>query len=234
MTSDKLQQNILSTYFSLRMGMVVLSAALPIVLSVGGKLGGLDLLTSMSAYYGAQDGLMRNWLVGILWAVGAFLYLYKGFSTLENVLLNLAGLFAVAIAMIPCHCWEGALGDSSTRHAIAAISFFVSMAGVCLFCAGDTIGLLPDQKTKDAFHRRYRLIGTLLVLSPLAAVAISYVFRQFENYKFFVEAFGVWTFAAYWLVKSRELSITSAEKRALRGQLENRRGRGVVPTTQGQ
>jgi hypothetical protein len=131
--------------------------------------------------------------------------------------------------MIPCNCWHPADGDTSTVHAVVAISFFVCMAGVCLFCAGDTINLLPDRKKKDAYHRSYRLIGTLLVLSPLAAVAVSYVFPQFENYKFFVEAFGVWMFAAYWLVKSRELSITSAEKRALHGQVENRRGRGLVP-----
>jgi hypothetical protein len=229
MTSDKLQKNILSTYFTLRMGIVVLSVALPLILYFGGKLGGINLLNSMSAYYGDDNGLMRNWLVGILWAVGSFLYLYKGYSTPENVLLNLAGVFAVSVAMIPCNCWDGALGDSSTLHAVVAVSFFLSMAAVCLFCAGDTISLLPDQKTRDRFHRGYRLIGTLLVLSPLAAIAVSYVFRQFENYKFFVEAFGVWIFAAYWAVKSRELSITSAEKRAMYGQLENRRGRGVVP-----
>ena len=229
MTSDKLQKNILSTYFTLRMGIVVLSVALPLILYFGGKLVGINLLNSMSAYYGENDWVMRNWLVGILWAVGSFLYLYKGYSTLENVLLNLAGVFAVGVAMIPCNCWDGAIGDSSTWHAVVAVSFFLSMAAVCLFCAGDTISLLPDQKTKDAFNRSYRLIGTLLVLSPLAAIAVSDVFRRLENYKFFVEAFGVWIFAAYWGVKSRELSITSAETRAMYGQLENRRGRGVVP-----
>jgi len=233
MTSDKLQENILSTYFTLRMGIVVLSIALPLILYFGGKLGSIDLLNSMSAYYGDHDGLMRNWLVGILWVVGSFLYLYKGFSTLENILLNLAGGFAVGVAMVPCNCWSDAVGANSKLHAFVAVSFFLSMAAVCLLCAGDTISLLPDQKTRDAFKRRYRVIGILLVASPATAVLVSYVLRQFDNYKFFVEAFGVWMFAAYWLVKSREFSITSAEKRAVRGQLENRRGRGVVPSPSG-
>ena len=203
MTSDKLQKNILSTYFTLRMGIVVLSVALPLILYFGGKLGGIDLLNSMSAYYGAHDGLMRNWLVGILWAVGSFLYLYKGYSTLENILLNLAGAFAVGVAMVPCNCWSEPPLPSVRLHAFVAVSFFLSMAAVCLFCAGDTITLLPDQKTRDAFKRRYRIIGTMLVASPAAALLVSYVLRQFDNYKFFVEAFGVWMFAAYWLVKSR-------------------------------
>jgi hypothetical protein len=229
MTSDKLQQNILSTYFTLRMGIVVLSVLLPVILYVGGKVGGIDLLNSMSAYYGGHSGLMRNWLVGILWTVGSFLYLYKGYSTLENILLNFAGSFAVGVAMIPCNCWPEAIGPDNTLHAVVAVAFFLCMACVCLFCAADTISLLPDQKTRDRFKRQYRIIGVLLVASPLSAIAVSYVLRQFDNYKFFVEAFGVWVFAAYWLVKSREFSITSAEKRALHGQLENRRGRGVVP-----
>jgi len=232
-TSDKLQENVLSTYFTLRMGIVVLSVALPLILYFGGRLGGVDLLNSMSAYYGDHNGLMRNWLVGILWVVGSFLYLYKGFSTLENILLNLAGAFAVGVAMVPCNCWSDVEGPNSKLHAFVAVSFFLSMAAVCLLCASDTISLLPDQKTRDAFKRRYRVIGILLVASPATAVLVSYVLRQFDNYKFFVEAFGVWMFAAYWLVKSREFSITSAEKRAVHGQLENRRGRGIVPAPSG-
>ena len=52
MTSDKLQENILSTYFTLRLGIVILSVALPPVLYFGGQLGGVGLLNSMSAYYG--------------------------------------------------------------------------------------------------------------------------------------------------------------------------------------
>lgn len=233
MTSDKLQENILSTYFTLRMGIVVLSVALPLILYFGGKLVGIDLLNSMSAYYGDHGGLLRNWLVGILWVVGSFLYLYKGFSTLENILLNLAGAFAVGVGMVPCNCWKDAVGPNSQLHAFVAVSFFLSMAAVCLLCAGDTISLLPDQKTRDAFKRRYRVIGILLVASPATALLVSYVLRQFDNYKFFVEASGVWMFAAYWLVKSREFSITSAEQRAVHGQLENRKGRGLVPAASG-
>lgn len=219
MKSEELQANILSTYFTLRLGIVVLSVALPLVLYFGGKLAGVDLLSSMSAYYGGHDGLMRNWFVGILWTIGSFLYLYKGFSVAENVALNFAGGFAIGVAMIPCNCWDGA-GASSKLHAFCAVSFFLSMAFVCLFCAGDTIGLLPDQKTQNKFKRRYRIIGWLLVASPAAAVLASYLLDQHANFKFFVEAFGVWIFAAYWAVKSHEFRITSAEKLAVQGKLE--------------
>jgi len=122
-------------------------------------------------------------------------------------------------------------GTGTKLHAFVAVSFFVSMALVCLFCANDTINLLPDKKDQDAFKRRYRAIGIVLLASPLAAVITSYALGQHNKYKFFIEAFGVWTFGYYWWTKSREFRITSAEKRAAQGMLENAPARGVVPVT---
>ena len=92
MQPDELQAHILSTYFGLRLGIVIASALLPIVLFFGGWLrGGLELQPSISDYYFAGGGVMRDWFVGTLCAVGVFLYLYKGFSDRENVALNIAG-----------------------------------------------------------------------------------------------------------------------------------------------
>jgi len=223
-TAEDLRKNILSTYFALRLGIVILSVGLPIVLYFGGKFSGIPLADSMSAYYGEHHGAMRNWFVGMLWTVGSFLYLYKGFSPLENVLLNLAGGFAVAVAMVPCNCWTEATGPSSKLHGFVAVSFFVAMAAVCLFCAKDTIPLLPKESDQNAFRRRYRIIGIVLLLSPLAAVAASYVLDRHNSYKFFIEAFAVWTFAFYWWTKSREFRITSAEEKAIEGRLRRRAG----------
>ena len=228
MTSDKLQKNILSTYFTLRLGIVVLSAAFPLILYIGGKRAGVDLLSSMSSYYGDHDGLMRNWFVGILWTLGWFLYLYKGFSNLENIVLNTAGILAVAVAMIPCNCWDESIVEGNKLHAFAAVSFFLCMAFVCFFCAKDTVNLLPDVKIVDQFRRKYRVIGALLAASPVAAVLVSYAFDRHDSAKFFVEAFGVWVFGYYWWVKSREFRITSAEKLATHGKVENVKRVGLV------
>lgn len=38
---------------------------------------------------------MRNWFVGILFVVGVCLYLIKGFSKWEDILLTIAGILAV-------------------------------------------------------------------------------------------------------------------------------------------
>jgi hypothetical protein len=230
MKADELQENILRTYFTLRVGIVGLSVSLPLILYVGGSWwGGVPgLANSISAYYGEHNGAMRDWFVGILWTVGWFLYMYKGFSALENVLLNLAGGFAVGIAMIPCNCWDHHLGHANPWHAVIAVSFFVAMGLVCLVCAGDTIKLLPDKQTQRAFTRRYHGIGIILVASPLAGVIVSYALHEHNQVRFFVEAFGVWTFGYYWWTKSREFRITSAEQLAAQGKVENRKGYGLV------
>ncbi len=231
MSSSELQDNILSTYFTLRAGIVVMAFALPVILYVVGWWNGIpSLLPSMSAYYGDHDYAVRDWFVGILCTVGAFLYLYKGFSTRENILLNLAGIFAIGVAMIPCNCWDAAkTWPRHPLHFFSAVSFFVAMAAVAFFCAGETLSLLPNEATRKAFRRRYNAISAVLILSPAGALFLTYVLHIFDRRIFFIEAFGVWTFGYYWWTKSREFRITAAEKRAAYGELKHVRGRGVVP-----
>lgn len=230
MTAEDLRRNMMSTYFTLRLGIVILSVALPLIL-YGYSLvthGGL-VESSMSAFYDADGGAMRNWFVGILWAVGAFLVLYQGFSALEDWLLNFAGGFAVLTAMTPCHCSGPDALDKSQAHTIFAVSFFACMVCVCLFCARDTITLLPKKSDQDRFRRAYYTIALLLFVSPLAAVAAAYLAGVRSSLVFFIEWFAVWVFAAYWATKSAEIKITSAERRALYGALKNVKGVGVVP-----
>ena len=175
MTAEDLRRNMMSTYFTLRLGIVILSAALPLVLygyslATHGRLAE----TSMSAFYGADGGAMRNWFVGILWAIGSFLVLYQGFSALEDWLLNFAGGFAVLTAMTPCDCWGPDVVDKSRAHTTFAIFFFACMVWVCLFCARDTITLLPEKSDQDKFRNTYYTIALLLFASPLAALAVAY------------------------------------------------------------
>jgi hypothetical protein len=77
-TPFDLQKHILSSYSTLRRGIGLQAAALPLVLSVLGiLLASVALQESISAYYHAGGGAMRNWFVEILWAIGVFLLLYR-------------------------------------------------------------------------------------------------------------------------------------------------------------
>jgi hypothetical protein len=230
MTADDLRRNMMSTYFMLRLGIVILSVTLPILLlGYSFVTHGRLLESSMSAFYGADGGAMRNVFVGILWAIGFSLFLYQGFSPIEDWLLNAAGVFVVLTAMTPCNCAGQEALEKSRAHAAFAILFFACMVVVCLFCARDTMTLLPEKSDQDRFKRAYYTIALLLFLSPLAALAVAFFARAQSSLVFFIEAFAVWVFAAYWAVKSREFKITAAERRALYGALKNVEGVGIVP-----
>jgi hypothetical protein len=228
MKPDELQDHITSAYFSLRLGIIVASVALPLVLYFGGVYRGKvrDLLPSISDYYFSNDALLRDWFVGTLCAVGVFLYSYKGFSVRENVALNIAGIFAVLTALNPCVC--GDPGRSPSIHGVSAVSFYLAMAYVCLRCAPETLELSDDNKFKATFSRLYRIIGWSLIASPVLAVLASFFLNQFDKKQFFIETLGLLTFAAYWLVKSREMSRTEAEKQAVAGNAMRIEGHGVI------
>jgi len=210
-----LREHMTRTYLNLRIGIALIGGFLPVVLWAGGALTGQTLLSSMSAYYNTS---LRDLFVGAIVSVGVFLYLYKGFSRKENWALNLAGGFAVGLAMIPSSAPE----PWSTLHHVCAVSLFLSIAYVSVFRASDTLVLLNDQQKIRRLKTTYRALGIGMVLSPLAAVVLTYTLdprSRGRSLVFFVEALAVWMFAAYWLMKSRELSQTDAERLALEGAL---------------
>jgi len=215
-TAEDLRKNMLGTYYLLRMGIVVIAAALPttVLIYTFVNHGGLEQ-GSISAFYGAYGGAMRDWFVGSLSAIGAFLILYKGFSFKEDMALNVAGVSSVLIAMIPCECWTTAPPPQSWLHTVFAVLFFGSMAYVCFACALKTIDLLPE-KDQKRFRRKYKWIGSALVASPGTALVLDTFGGRFV---FAFEAVGVWVFAFYWFTKTQEYQISSAEYEALQGHL---------------
>ncbi|HLL47623.1 MAG TPA: hypothetical protein VK399_12985 [Longimicrobiaceae bacterium] len=228
---ESLHDHVFGTYITLRRGMAIMAAAFPLLLWIVGWLAhGIDLQSSMSAYYFAaptpdSDAFpMRTWFVGLLFAIGGFLYLYKGFTDTENVALNLAGVFALMVAVFPMDR-DGAAGAARplasqlSIHGTAAVLLFVCLAFVAIWCADKTLRLLPPKhKGKEpGFRRAYRVIGLAMVAAPVAAFIITLVSGDRTRYIFWVEAFGIWAFSAYWFVKSREMSLSRAEEVVLAG-----------------
>ncbi len=218
--ADKLQGHIAGTYASLRIGVGVVGVALPVLLWLGGWIGDSEpLRSSMSAYY--YSPTMGDTFVGTLVTVGVILYLYKGFSVSEDWGLNLAGVFAVEVALVPTDP-PGALVRAVTWHGICAVSFFACIAYICIFRASDTLSLVRDTARARQLRWVYRLIGAAMIIAPLFAALLAFLFRgasQPSRVVFFVEAAGVWVFALYWLIKSRELRDTGAARLALEGKL---------------
>ena len=88
-------KHITQTYVNLRVGMAAMALLLPLLLMAGSWLStNVVFQSSISAFYHTP---MRNLFVGLLVAVGSFLYLYKGFSNEENIALNFAGVFSIGL-----------------------------------------------------------------------------------------------------------------------------------------
>lgn len=228
-----IHDHVFSTYITLRYGMAWLALLFPVLLYVVGKLVfGIGLQDSMSAYYFASAAddphayPMRTWFVGLLFAIGAALYLYKGFGRTENVLLNLAGSFAWLVAIYPMDRESGGRPgfhlDELSVHGTTAVLLFACLAWVAIFCAGRTLRELPAQHRdkEPRFRNAYRVIGAAMVTFPAIAFVLNVVVSDLSKYVFFAEAVGVWTFSAYWYTKSREMALSRMEERALMQELE--------------
>ncbi len=222
MQSDKLQKHMLAVYLSLRIGIAVIAFAFPLFLWIGGAFKGIKVQDSLSAYYhaAAHGQSMRDWFVGILFAAGPVLYLYKGFSRHEDWALNLAGICAIAIAEYPMPWDCGTTCGAITVHDVVTVSFFLCVAYVCFFCSADTLSMLNDAQRARQFHTLYRVSGMALIASPLTALFLTLVFPQFKSHAYLAEVAGVWAFAAYWFLKSYELHLTKAEQVVLSGRFQ--------------
>jgi hypothetical protein len=163
---------------------------------------------------------MRNWFVGILWAIGFFLILYKGFGRRESRALNLAGLLLIMVSMFPMGWTCRDACPKVSVHGVSAILFFLAIGYVCIFRSGDTLILLPDRQ-QSAYRKIYRFIGSVMWAFPLVVAILEAAhIKIFGSHTvFFIEAVGIWTFASFWLIKSREIAASGADLVASSGRL---------------
>jgi hypothetical protein len=208
--------SISASYFWLRIGLASLALAFPILLWF---FAGGDLLGSISAYYhepAGRDGPLgrepRDVFVGVLCAIGAFLYLYKGYRWEENLALNVAGIAAAAIALFPTDL-DGR--DVITVHGAAAVTYFLAIAYVCLFRARDTLDFILDGARRRWFARLYKLLGAAMVLLPLAVLLIHNVRSLQERaggMVFWIELAAIYVFASFWAAKSLEIRLIERQR----------------------
>lgn len=210
MKQEELKEHIFLTYLTVRIGAALVALIFPLVLWFGGLVQDIELQDSMSSYYHAERGSMRDWFVGILFTIGIILYLYKGYTRLENIVLNVAGALALMVALIPM-AWG--CGDDCPRfslHGTLALGFFLCIAFVCIFCAAETLEHLEDEQAAARYRRAYFWLGVAMIISPLIAVVLNVVLRA-DAFVFFVELVGVWVFSIFWWVKAHEIKRIRSE-----------------------
>lgn len=220
--SNELQDHVFNTYLSLRTGLWATGALLPFVIwFFGWAFDHKPLQKSISAYYwttaneATGEYRARTILVGGLFAIALGLYLYKGFTKWEDIALNLAAIFCLGVALFPT-TRPGQLDEGFlTFHGLFAILLFFCLAYVVWTRALDTLHLLRNNEAKKRYRRTYLVIGLVMLASPLAAIILNLLTFDRTSFVFWTEAAGIWAFALYWYVKSRELKETKATRRAL-------------------
>lgn len=213
--ANNYRRHILDTYFSTRVGIGIISILFPLILWLIGSQFGIELQSSISAYYHTP---MRNVFVGILFAVGTSLYLYKGYSTVEDFVLDGAGLLAVGIALLPTSCPAQVECDTFTApfwHGVSAILFFILIAYICIFRSSDTLDQNQsqiDQSRKNFYRAIYWKLGVAMVALPSVSALWLSLVGETGSLIFWVELAGVWVFSAYWIVKTIEINESQIEK----------------------
>jgi hypothetical protein len=224
------QKHIVSTYFCLRLAMFLLALLTPVIIIGWGFWWGDTLQTSLSAYYfGFQPKVDTNWaysnyptrvfFVGILFALGFSLWAYKGFSRLENILLNIAGLCAILVAIFPMWPETGYIAFSRTVHFTSAVVLFGCMAAVAILCSESSVREIPCARIRRNYRRTYHRIGVLMALFPVIGILWAVSFDAIKYQTLLIEWVGVWIFAAFWLVKTIELRSMEVDMKAVKGEL---------------
>lgn len=208
----KLRSRVFLTYMNLRVGMGVIALVFPLLLLVGGYASGLHVQDSIGAYYHTP---MRNFFVGGLFALGSFLFLYKGFTRQENYALNVAGVLAVLIAVVPIDApSDPPIAPSLTMwlHRAFGYLFFLAIAYVCIFRAADTTPFIASRAWSRFYRWMYKLLGVCMIVVP--GVVFFLVSEHQLNWKILLlEWVAIWLFAAYWLLKSKEIKDSQADQR---------------------
>lgn len=203
---------IVETYFVLRMVIGGGAIALPIALLVWAAVDpGVVMMGSISGFYYTQA---RSIFIGTVVAIGVALVAYRGYTRGENSLLNAAGGLAIVVALVPT---EGpaltGLNPANVIHAVAAVAFFVLAALSIIFYGHETLSALPDPRRRHRYRLTYRVLTVLVLVLPVVALLVAWLLGS-TGALFVVETAALYAFAAFWMVKTYELS-KSHERRLL-------------------
>jgi succinate dehydrogenase/fumarate reductase cytochrome b subunit len=206
-----------------------ITIAFPVVLIVVGWCWGISIQPTLSDYYYATEPVghridafpVRLWFCGILFAVGVFLFRYRGFSRNEDRWLSLASTFALGVAIFPTS-FNGKsdypLFDKLglpwlSLHGLSAVLAFLSIAVVIFWYADSTLSKLKKSNPTayKVLKTAYALIGAYMAVSIGITVALHYLNGKQGIYILLAEWSGLWAFGAYWFFKKYELKKVAEE-----------------------
>lgn len=201
------------SYLALRKAIGILGISLPVVLPLGVLLLAPDqgLQPTLSDYV---DTVMGGVFIGVLFAIGVFFYFYVGydpdpdkppFLPSDKIASNLAGAFAVGVALFPT---TSTVGFVQGVHMVSATLLFLTLAYFLLWQFTKSSGDPTPEKLLR--NRIYRLCGAAILVC-IALIGIhGWLLRDSSlddlNPVFWLEAIAMWAFGIAWFIKGEGLA----------------------------
>lgn len=165
-----------------------------------------ELQSSISAYY---HTVSRDWFVGILFAIGIFLWSYRGPNGEDAAIANLAGGCALGVALFPT---ASELAWIRAAHVASALGLFLVLAWFSLLIFTKSGGDPTPQKLVR--NRIFRSCGYTILLCILL-IGLYEAFGRGTGLDalkpvFWLEAFALWAFGFSWMTKG-ELLVPDPE-----------------------
>lgn len=163
------------------------------------------------------DTVMGDVFVGVLFAIGVFLYFYVGYEIApedppflpsDNVAGNLGGLFAIGVALFPT---TSSVGFVQSVHFLSAAALFLTLAYFAIWQFTKT-GEEPTPE-KLLRNRIYRICG-VTILVCLALIGLNGLLLRDTGVAdlrpvFWLEAIAMWAFGIAWFVKGEGIAMVN-------------------------
>lgn len=204
------EQSRIISYLTLRKAAGYMGIALPLVLYLGLRIfydDGLQL--SISGYF--HTG-MRDVLVGMLAAIGFFLFSYRGYERSDDIAGDLACLFALGTALFPTAPVSATIcapAISGWIHETFAALLFGTLIYFALFLFTKTKQGQEPTAQKRKRNRVYRSCGYIMSICIVLIAVHGFVMSEIaiQTYKpvFWLESVTLWAFGFAWITKGEVL-----------------------------
>ncbi|MGF1451675.1 MAG: hypothetical protein ACFB21_06325 [Opitutales bacterium] len=200
---------VLIDYRLLRALVGAIAFALPIVVCVT---AGISLPSISDAYHTPA----RDWFVGLLFIVGAYLMVYNGHSRLQGVASTLAGLAAIVVALVPTPPLTPKGVGAEITESLGWLHFgaaLVLFGVLTFFCFGPFYQRAKSKPGKAKRRARVYLVCGSVMIAAMAIIALYLIWKTVTDATgtraFGVVFWGEWAalaaFGVAWLTAGKLL-----------------------------
>jgi hypothetical protein len=219
----KRNKSIIFSYMALRRLIGLLGMLLPFICIAGGlAFADKEVQESISFYYHTN---MRDFFVGLMFAVSFFLITYKGYDKIDNIVTTVSGTAGLALAVFPCffdYAQSIRLGIfqldqklSDIFHLSSAAVFFLLLAvnSIFLFTLSSSTYKTPNKRIRNFV---YRFCGIVIIACIAALAVLNAVFGPQwlaeRSLVLILETVMLNAFGFSWLIKGETLFRDAVEK----------------------